>query len=89
MDRFAYKLDVLHDWRVHLVFLVAQLKPAPPPTNDPFYCPHPHMPFAMFVNGDTNTAKSFEVDRLLNKQIVKKGKGYAIEYLYLLDRVWT
>ncbi len=39
------------------------------------------MPPAMFVDGDTDAAKSFEVDCLLNKWIVKKGKGRAIEYL--------
>lgn len=35
----------------------------------------------MFVKGNTNNFKSFEVERLLNKQQVKKSKGQAIEYL--------
>lgn len=67
VGRLAYKLDVPHDWRVYLVFSVAQLELAPLPTDDPFHCPHSHMPPAVFVNSDTNVAKSFEVDSLLNK----------------------
>ena len=39
------------------------------------------MPPAVFVEGDTDADKSFEVDCLLNKQTVKKGRGRAIEYL--------
>ena len=32
----AYKLDVPSDWRIHPIFSVAQFKPAPSPTEDPF-----------------------------------------------------
>ena len=67
LGRLAYKLDVPLDWKLYPVFWVAKLKPAPSPTDDPFNCPRPHMPPAMFVDGDTNTSKSFEVERLLNK----------------------
>ena len=35
----------------------------------------------MFVEGDTDRNKSFEIERLLNKHIVKKSKGLAIKYL--------
>ena len=81
VGRLAYKLDVPLDWRVHPVFSVAQLEPAPSLTNDPFHRPHPHMPPAVFVDGDTKHNKSFEVERLLNKRIVKKGRSLATKYL--------
>ena len=81
VGRLAYKLNIPFDWRVHPVFLVAQLKPASSPTNDLFHCLRPHMAPAIFVNGDINATKSFEVDCLLNKQTVKKGRGRAVEYL--------
>ena len=35
----------------------------------------------MFVEGDTDTIKSYEIDRLLNKRIIKKGYGVSIQYL--------
>lgn len=81
VGQLAYKLDVPPDWKIYPVFLVAQLKPAPPPANDPFHCPRSHMSLTMFVDGDTDTAKSFEVNRLLNKQTVKKSKDHVVEYL--------
>lgn len=33
------------------------------------------------MEGDTDTLKSFEVERLLNKRLVKRGKGRSVEYL--------
>lgn len=62
------------------MFSVVQLKPAPPLANDPFHCPRLHMLPAVFVDSNTDAVKSFKVDRLLNKQTVKKSKGHAVEY---------
>ena len=81
VGRLAYKLNVPLDRKVHPVFSVAQLEPAPSPTDDPFNRPRPHIPPAVFVDGDTDAVKFFEVDRLLNKRIVKRGKSRAVEYL--------
>ena len=44
------------------------------------------MPPTVFVNGDTDATKSFEVDRLFNKQTVKKDRGRAVEYLVCWTR---
>ena len=81
IGRLAYKLEVPSDWRIHPVFFITQLEPAPAPSKDPFYQPRPQQPLFVFVEGDTDRHKSFEINRLLNKCIVKKGKGFAIEYL--------
>ena len=81
IGRLAYKLDVPSDWRIHLVFFVAQLEPAPYPAEDPFQCFRPQHPTSVFVEGDTDRYKSFEIDRLLNKRTIRKGRGLAIEYL--------
>lgn len=81
VGQLAYKLDVPHDWRIHPVFSIAQPEPAPSPVQDPFgRLQLEHPPF-IFVEDDTDAVKSFEIDRLLNKRTVKKGKGQAIEYL--------
>ena len=81
VNRLAYKLEVPSDWKIYPVFFVAQLEPAPNPSDDPFRRPRPHQPPSVFVKGDTDKHKSFEIDRLLNKRTVRKGKGLAIEYL--------
>lgn len=77
----VYKLDVSLDWRIHPVFLVAQLKLASSPTDDLFNRPRSHILPTIFVDGDINVSKSFKVECLLNKQTVKKGKGRMVEYL--------
>lgn len=81
VGRLAYRLEVPSDWSIHPVFLVAQLEPAPRPSQDPFQRSRPHQPPLVFVDGDTDNLKSFEIDRLLNKQTIKRGKSLAIEYL--------
>ena len=81
VGRLAYKLKIPDDWRIHPVFLVAQLEPALEPSNNPFRHLHPHYLPSVFVDGDTDNLKSFEIDRLLNKRTIKRGKGLTIEYL--------
>ena len=60
---------------------MAQLEPAPPLAEDPFGRPFPSNPPLVFVEGNTDKVKSFEVERLLNKRQVRKGKSRAVEYL--------
>ena len=81
VGRLAYKLDVPSDWRIHPVFSVAQLEPAPDPAKDPFQRLRPQHPPSVFVEGDTDRHKSFEIDRFLNKRTIRKGRGLAVEYL--------
>lgn len=81
VSRLAYKLNVSPHWRTHPVFSVAQLEPAPPPAKDPIARLFPSNPPSVFVKGDTNKLKSFEIERVLNKRQVRKGKGQAVEYL--------
>ena len=68
IGRLAYRLDVPPDWRIQPVFSVAQLEPVPPPSEDPFGRPFSSNPPPVFVEGDTDKVKSFEVERLLNKR---------------------
>ena len=81
VGRLAYRLDVPPDWRIYPVFSVAQLESAPPPAEDPFGRPFPSNLLPVFVEGNTNKVKSFEVEKLLNKWQVRKGKGRAVKYL--------
>lgn len=81
VGRLAYKLYIPGDWKIHPVFSIAQLEPAPPPALDPFSRPFPSHPPLVFVEDDTDVLKSFEVERLLNRRVVKKGKGRAVQYL--------
>ena len=78
----AYRLDIPAHWRVHPVFSLAQLEPAPPGP-DPFHRPMPEHPDSVFVEGDTAEWKSYVVERLLNKRVRRTGRGHGeiVEYL--------
>lgn len=81
VGRLAYKLDVPPNWQIHPIFFMAQLELASAPAKDPFERPFSSNPPFIFVEGNTNRVKSLEIESLLNKCQVKKGKGRAIEYL--------
>ena len=77
----AYKLAIPGHWRVHPVFSIAQLEPAPAPGSDPYKRPVPDQPGSVYVEGDTDEFKSWEVERILNKRVIRKGRGWATQYL--------
>lgn len=41
----------------------------------------PEEPPSVYVEGDTEDFKSYEIEKLLNKRIVRKGRGFSTEYL--------
>ena len=49
VGRLAYKLDIPQHWRVHNVFSIAQLEPAPNPSSDPYERRRSHHPPTVFV----------------------------------------
>ena len=81
IGRLAYRLEVPSDWRIHPVFSVAQLEPAPNPSEYPFHRPRSQQPPSVFVEDDTDKHKSFEIDCLFNKRMVRKDRGLTIKYL--------
>lgn len=59
----AYKLDIPAHWRVYPVFSIQQLEAAPR-GSDPFNRPQLDHPDTVFVEGDTEFAKSYELEKL-------------------------
>ena len=80
VGRLAYRLDIPPHWRVYPVFTIAQLEPMPP-GEDPFARPRPDHPPSVFVEGDTDEWKSYDVERLLNRRVKKRRGKYVTEYL--------
>ena len=52
----------------------------PAPSDDPFQRPRPGLEHPPPASTDL---QSYEIERLLNRKIVKKGRGLAQEYLIL------
>ena len=76
----AYRLLLPAHWKVHPVFTIAMLEPAPA-GDDPFGRPTPDHPGSVFVEGDTPTKQSFVVESLINRRVIKKGRGKVVQYL--------
>ena len=77
VGRLAYELDIPPTWRIHPVFTIAMLEPAPPPDSDPFHRPRPNHPESVEVDGEPE----WEIERLLDKRTIRKGRGFSTQYL--------
>ena len=75
IGRLAYRLKIPDHWKIHNVFTIAQLEPAPEPGSDPYSRPIPDEPGP--VEPDTD---AYEVERILDKRVIRKGRGYSIQY---------
>ncbi len=80
IGRLAYRLELPEHWRIHNVFTVAQLEPLPD-TKDPFDRTRPEHPPSVFVEGDTDNWKSYYIEKLLNKRMIKRGRKMVTQYL--------
>lgn len=81
ISHLAYKLKVPNNWKIHLVFSVALLQPAPNPAKDPFQYPRLQQLFLIFVESDINKHKFFKIERFLNKHMIIIDISLAVEYL--------
>ncbi len=81
IEKLAYCLDVSLNWRIHPVFLVAQLQPSVLLSQNLFQRPHPDHSSSVFFEWDTEFSQSFEVERLLNRCIIKRGREIWTQYL--------
>lgn len=77
VGRLAYKLDLPANWKVHPVISIAHLEPAPA-GEDPFNRPLQEHPESLEVDGKTD---HWEIERLLNIRVTRKGRGQKIQYL--------
>ena len=81
VGNLAYRLELPDHWRIHPVLSIAQLEPVPSPMDDPFNRPRPDQPDSVFVEGDTDRVKSWEIERLINKrQTKRRGDEYLVRW---------
>ena len=75
VGRLAYRLKIPDHWKIHNVFSIAQLEPAPAPGSDPYNRPIPDEPGPVEAETD-----AYEVERILDKRVIRKGRGFSTQY---------
>lgn len=75
----AYQLDIPAHWRIHPVFTIAQLEPVPNPDSDP-YDRQRSRPPPVHVEGDTDTIKSYVLERIIRSRQSARGKEYLVRW---------
>jgi chromodomain-containing protein len=72
----AYRLQLPPTWKIHNVISIAHLEPATAPNKDPYGRIQPPPP-PVEVEGE----EEFEIERLLRKRTIRRGRGSQIQYL--------
>ena len=74
-----FQVNAFQDNRkINPVLNIAQLEPSADPAAGRPRFDHPG---SLFVEGDTDTDKSFEVERLLDKRTIRQGRSRVTQYL--------
>ena len=88
----AYELDIPPTWKIHPVVSIAHLEPASTQADDPYNRTRPNHPGSVYVEGDTETYKSYELQAILGHRTMKdraskqknqyliRWKGYGPEW---------
>ena len=81
IDRLIYRLNIFIHWRIHSIFIVAQLKSVSS-SDENFFNRQRFDHFdSIFVENDIHRVKFFEIQRLINKrQTVKRDSEYLMRW---------
>lgn len=77
IGRLAYRLELPTNMRIHDVVSVAHLEPATDPKLDPYKRNRSPPPSVVTIDGEAE----YEIDKLVRKRRIRKGKGWSIQYL--------
>ncbi len=78
VGRLTYELDLPARWKIHPVISVTPLEPA---SDDSVKRVRPSHPDSVFVEGDMETEKSYEVEKILAKRTRQYGHSKVNQYL--------
>lgn len=81
IKRLAYQLDIPQDWRIHIVFIITQLEPAPNFAANLFDRPQATNFDNVYVKSDTEDYKLFKIEHFFNKRVIQQGCGQSVQYL--------
>jgi hypothetical protein len=76
IDRLIYRLNISSNWKIHFVFFVAQLKSVSDSAKNSF-----NRSRSSHFSSMIDTQNQYEIERLINKRIIRRNHDYFIEYL--------
>lgn len=81
IKRLTYKLNISDHWKVHFVFFVTQLESFSSSNSDSYNRSRSDHFDSIFVENDIDDSKLYEIDRFLDKRIVRKNREQSTKYL--------
>ena len=82
VGRLAYRLDIPEHWRIHPVFSIAQLEPAPRPDTDPYERPQlSRTPPVLSEREQIVDMPEYDVERLIDRREFNRGRKRVLQYL--------
>ena len=79
VENLVYKLEIPTHWRIHSVFIIAQLKLVFDPKSD-FYGRQRTQPSSVHVEENIDTIKSYVVEKIIRIRITIRSKKYFIKW---------
>jgi hypothetical protein len=76
IERLTYRLDISFDWKIHSIFSIAQFESTSDLAKDSY-----DRSRSTHSSSVTDTQNEYEIERLLNKKIVRRKHEYFTEYL--------
>jgi hypothetical protein len=76
VDRLIYRLNISSDWKIYSVFFVTQLKSVFDSAKNSF-----NRSKSSHSSSMTDTQNQYEIERLINKRVIRRDHDYFIEYL--------
>jgi hypothetical protein len=76
IERLIYRLNISSDWKIHSVFFVIQLESVSDSTKNLF-----NRSRSTHSSSMIDTQNQYEIERLINKRVIRRDHDYFTEYL--------
>ena len=80
IDRLIYKLKLSQNWRIHSIFIIAQLKSCSDFKSNPYHRSRSNNSPSIHVEEDINTMKSFVLNKIVIIKKSAKRKKYFVRW---------
>ena len=81
IDRLTYRLEILNHWKIHPIFIIAQLKSSPPFWSNSFKRLRFTHSNSVYVEKNTKNVKSYILNKIINRRkTARRDTEYLIKW---------